>query len=271
LERNSAELTSADFTSADVERIRSAGSVGEIEVHSEIGSTNDRAAERAEEPSLRCPCLILTARQTAGRGRGSNSWWSGPGALTFSLVLEPRRIGLATEAFPQVALAAGLAVCEAIEATLPQQTVGLKWPNDVFLEGRKVCGILLEAPRAASGRVIAGIGVNVNNTLAAAPADVRQRAVSMIDAGGRPLDRTALLIAVLERLDVWLRALAVDASHVFEHWRPYCVLSGKRVCLSAASREIAGICRGIDDSGRLLIATADGIEAHRSGTIVSFD
>jgi BirA family biotin operon repressor/biotin-[acetyl-CoA-carboxylase] ligase len=263
-------LTSADFTSADVERIRSAGSVAEIETHSEIGSTNDRAAERAEEASLRCPCLILAARQTAGRGRGSNAWWSGPGALTFSLVLEPRRIGLATEAFPQAALAAGLAVCEAIEATLPEQTVGLKWPNDVFLCGKKVCGILVEAPRAASGRVIAGIGVNVNNTLAAAPDELRQRAVSMIDVAGRPLDRTGLLIAVLQRLDVWLRALSVDASGVFQRWRPYCVLTGKRVCLSAGSREIAGLCRGIDDAGRLLIATEQGIEAHRSGTIVSF-
>jgi BirA family transcriptional regulator, biotin operon repressor / biotin---[acetyl-CoA-carboxylase] ligase len=259
-----------DFTSADVERIRSQGFVREIEVHSEIGSTNDRAAERAEESALPCPCLILAERQNTGRGRGANTWWSGSGALTFSLVLEPRRIGLATESFPQVALAAGLAVCEAIERTLPQSTVGLKWPNDVFLDGKKVCGILLEAPNVDSGRLIAGIGVNVNNSLAPAPVELRHTAVSMIDLAGRPLDRTQVLIAILERLDVWLRALAVNASRVFERWRAYCVLSGKNVCLRVGTSDVEGLCQGIDDSGRLLIATPQGTRAHRSGTVLSF-
>jgi BirA family transcriptional regulator, biotin operon repressor / biotin---[acetyl-CoA-carboxylase] ligase len=260
-----------DFTSADVERIRSVGLVREIEVHSEIGSTNDRAAERCLEAALACPCLILTARQSAGRGRGSNTWWSGPGALTFSLVLEPRRVGLPTERFSQVALAAGLAVCEAIEQTLPPADVGLKWPNDVFLGGKKVSGILLETPRAASGRLIAGIGLNVNNPFAAAPAELRRTAVSMIDVAGRPLDRTQVLIALLERLEMWLRALAVSEREVFERWRTYCVLTGKRVALKAGARDVEGLCQGIDDSGRLRIATAQGTEAHRSGTVVSFD
>jgi BirA family biotin operon repressor/biotin-[acetyl-CoA-carboxylase] ligase len=260
-----------DFTSADVERIRSAGFVCDVEVHSEIGSTNDRAAERAEEADLRCPCLVLAARQSAGRGRGVNSWWSGPGALTFSLVLEPRRVGLATEFFPQVALAAGLAVCEVIEQTLTEQPVGLKWPNDVFLCGKKVCGILLEAPRIDSGRLITGIGVNVNNTLAAAPADLRRTAVSMIDVAGRQLDRTEVLVVLLERLDMWLRALAVNTSEVFDRWRPYCVLTGKRVRLRVGARDVEGLCQGIDDSGRLMISTSQGTESHPSGTVLSFE
>jgi BirA family biotin operon repressor/biotin-[acetyl-CoA-carboxylase] ligase len=260
-----------DFTSADVERIRAAGCVNDVEVHSEIGSTNDRAVERSEEADLRCPCLILAARQSAGRGRSANSWWSAPGALTFSLVLEPRRIGLATESFPQVALAAGLAVCEVIERTLPGQPVGLKWPNDVFLCGKKVSGILLEAPGIDSGRLIAGIGVNVNNSLTAAPDELRRTAISMIDVAGQPLDRTDVLIALLERLDLWLRALAANASQVFDRWRAYCVLTGKRVSLRVGARDVEGRCDGIDDSGRLIIATSEGPEAHRSGTIVSFD
>ncbi len=260
-----------EFTSADVERIRAAHFVNEIEVHSEIGSTNDRAAERAADPALACPCLILTARQTAGRGRGSNTWWSGPGALTFSLVLEPRRVGLATENFPQVALAAGLAVCEVIEQALPEAVVGLKWPNDVFLSGRKVSGILLEVPHSSSGRLVAGIGLNVNNSLAAAPADLQRTAVSMIDVAGVPLDRTEVLVTLLERLDLWMRALAMNPAEVFARWRPYCVLTGKRVSLGVGARNVEGLCHGIDDSGRLLIATSQGAEAHRSGTVLSFE
>jgi BirA family transcriptional regulator, biotin operon repressor / biotin---[acetyl-CoA-carboxylase] ligase len=271
LDFKSRECTSAEFTSADVERIRSAGSVDEIEVHSEIGSTNDRAAERATDAALSCPCLILAARQTSGRGRGSNSWWSGPGALTFSLVLEPRRVGLPIESYPQVALAAGLAVCEVIEQTLPRAVVGLKWPNDVFLSGKKVSGILLESPHSGSARLIAGIGVNVNNSLAAAPAELRRTAVSMVDVAGGLLDRTGVLVLLLERLEVWIRTLALNGPEIFERWRPYCVLTGKRVRLRAGTRDVEGLCRGIDDGGRLLIATSQGTEAHRSGTVLSFD
>jgi BirA family biotin operon repressor/biotin-[acetyl-CoA-carboxylase] ligase len=261
-----------EFTSADVERIRSGNFVREIEVHSEIGSTNDRAAERALEPSLPCPCLILAARQTAGRGRGANGWWSAPGALTFSLVLEPRRIGLVTERLPQVALASGLAVCEVVGELLPRSPVGLKWPNDVFLSGRKVSGILIEAPSGGgAGRLIAGIGLNVNNAFATAPEELRRTAISMIDVAGRPLDRTTVLLAVLERLDRWLRVLAVDQSAVFERWRHYCILTGKHVRLRAGDRDVEGLCRGIDDDGRLLLSTPQGTEPHRSGTVVSFE
>jgi BirA family transcriptional regulator, biotin operon repressor / biotin---[acetyl-CoA-carboxylase] ligase len=260
-----------EFTSADVERIRSRNFVREIEVHSEIGSTNDRAAERAFEPSLPCPCLILAARQTAGRGRGANTWWSAPGALTFSLVLEPRRIGLVTERLPQVALASGLAVCEVVAELLPRFPVGLKWPNDVFLSGRKVSGILIEAPHAGTGRLVAGIGLNVNNAFAAAPDELRRTAVSMVDIAGQPFDRTAVLLAILERLETWLRVLAVNDCAVFERWRSYCILTGKRVRLRAGDREVEGVCGGIDDDGRVLLSTPQGTEPHRSGTVVSFE
>lgn len=260
-----------EFSSADVERIRSGNFVREIEVHSEIGSTNDRAAERALEPSLPCPCLILTARQTAGRGRGANAWWSAPGALTFSLVLEPWRIGLVNERLSQVALASGLAVCEVIGELLPRSPVGLKWPNDVFLSGRKVSGILIEAPSSGCGRLVAGIGLNVNNGFAIAPDELRRTAVSMIDIAGQPFDRTAVLLAVLDRLDTWLRVLAADERAVFKRWRRYCILTGKRVRLRAGDRDVEGLCCGIDDDGRLLLSTPQGTEPHRSGTVVSFE
>jgi BirA family biotin operon repressor/biotin-[acetyl-CoA-carboxylase] ligase len=127
---------------------------------------------------------------------------------------------------------------------------------------------LLEAPRIDSGRLIAGIGVNVNNSLTAAPAELRRTAVSMIDVAGEPLDRTDVLIVLLERLDLWLRALAVNACEVFERWRPYCVLTGKHVSLRVGTRDVEGICQGIDDDGRLLISNSQGTEAHRSGTVV---
>jgi BirA family biotin operon repressor/biotin-[acetyl-CoA-carboxylase] ligase len=255
----------------DLERIRSSGLVREVEFHTEIGSTNDRAAELARQPSLDCPFLVLAARQTAGRGRGSNRWWSAPGGLTFSLVLEARQSGLPVERWPQIALAAGAAVCEAIEQAIPNAAVGLKWPNDVYLSGKKASGILVEAPSTGTGRLLVGIGVNVNNSFVNAPAELQPLATSMTDVARRPFDSTAVLLAILARFDVCLSNLVGNQRELFERWRTRCLLSGKRVRLSSGSRRVTGVCRGIDETGRLVLVTPEGTERHLSGTIDSFE
>jgi BirA family biotin operon repressor/biotin-[acetyl-CoA-carboxylase] ligase len=215
--------------------------------------------------------LIVAERQTAGRGRGSNRWWSAPGALTFSLVLEGLQSGLPVERWPQIALAAGAAVGEAIELSIPKTTAWLKWPNDVYLAGKKCSGILVEAPAVATGRLIVGIGVNVNNRFAEAPAELQALATSMADVADRSFDPTDVLLAILSRLDSCLSQLAVDETDLFERWRTRCLLTDKRVCLRAGSRQVSGVCQGIDDAGRLLLLTADGLERHLSGTVVSFE
>src|SRR5438034_451345 len=99
----------------------------------------------------------------AGRGRGTNRWWSADGALTFSLVLEAPQERLPMSRWPQVALVAGVAVCEALERMAPRAEMRVKWPNDVYLAGRKICGILSESVPARRDRIVVGIGVNVNN------------------------------------------------------------------------------------------------------------
>jgi len=255
----------------DLHRIRSSGLVREAEFHTEIGSTNDRAAELARRPLLGCPFLVLAARQTAGRGRGANRWWSAPGGLTFSLVLEARQSGLPMERWPQIALAAGAAVCEAIEQSIPDAAVGLKWPNDVYLAGKKASGILVEAPAVATGRLLVGIGVNVNNSFVNAPAELRPLATSMTDVARRAFDSTTVLLAILARFEFWLADLVSNERELFERWRTRCLLAGKRVRLSAGSRQVTGICQGIDDTGRLVLSTPEGIERHLSGTVVSFE
>jgi BirA family biotin operon repressor/biotin-[acetyl-CoA-carboxylase] ligase len=255
----------------DLDRIRSSGLVREVEFHAEIDSTNDRATEQARLPRLDCPYLVLAARQSAGRGRGSNRWWSAPGALTFSLVLDARQSGLPPERWPQIALAAGGAVCEAIEQSIPEAAVGLKWPNDVYLAGKKACGILVEAPAGGTGRLLVGIGVNVNNRLASAPQELTQIATSMIDVAGRPFDLTDVLLAILARFGDWRSHLVNNERGLFERWRRRCLLTGKRVCLNTGSRQVTGLCRGIDDAGLLVLSTPDGTERYLSGTIVSFE
>jgi BirA family transcriptional regulator, biotin operon repressor / biotin---[acetyl-CoA-carboxylase] ligase len=264
-----------DFSSADLHRLRSWGLVRGIEHHAEIDSTNVRAVEVSGREALECPYVVLASNQTAGRGRGANRWWSAPGALTFSLVIDARQLDLPGERWPQVALAAGLAVCHAIEPLISPAVVALKWPNDVFLSAKgcaakKAGGILVEAPAASAGRLVIGIGLNVNNAFAAAPAELREVGTSMIDVAGRPLDRCAVLLSVLEQLGHWLPALAIGNQVLIEQWRRYCLLTGKRVRLQSGSRLVEGLCGGIDESGRLLLVTDRGMESFASGTVIGF-
>ncbi len=147
----------------------------------------------------------------------------------------------------------------------------MKWPNDVYLTGKKAAGILVEMPSDAAGRLLVGIGINVNNSLAAAPAELTQTATSMTDVAHRTFGLTDVLLAVLARFAEWRSKLLDDPPAFFEQWRTRCLLTAKKVCVRDGSRQITGVCRGIDDSGRLTLATPAGIERLLSGTVVSFE
>jgi BirA family biotin operon repressor/biotin-[acetyl-CoA-carboxylase] ligase len=238
-----------------------------VECHKVLGSTSDRALEIAGREVLDTPLLILAEVQTGGRGRGTNRWWAGPGALTFSLVLEAGRLSVPAERWPKLALAAGLAVGETIAELAPGAAVGLKWPNDVFLQGKKVCGILVEAPSSRQGRLIVGIGLNVNNSLSGAPPELRNTATSLLDETGRRHDLTSVLISLLHRLDHEFAALADADLDLSERWRASCVLEGQSLRVSAGDERIDGVCRGIDRDGALVIQTIHGPRRVYSGTV----
>src|SRR5688572_17807249 len=107
----------------DLARIAAAQLVTRIDYHESIGSTSDRALALAAEGETELPLLVLADEQTAGRGRGANRWWTSPGALTFSLVFEAPPDRLPPQRWPQVALAAGVAVCESLEGVCPSATL----------------------------------------------------------------------------------------------------------------------------------------------------
>ncbi len=128
-----------------------------------------------------------------GAGRGGNQWWSAPGALTFSLLVEPDRTWLPVSRWPEISLTVGSAVCLVLQVRCPGHDVQLKWPNDVFAAGRKACGILIEIPPQAPHLLVIGIGVNVNNSMANAPSGLQQKSVALCDLIGTSLDRIELL------------------------------------------------------------------------------
>ncbi len=261
-----------------LDRISQATFVERVEWHDVVSSTNDLGIERAGENPLATPLLILAGEQTAGRGRGRNRWWSAAGALTFSLVFDPRRDlavrrapELPTERWPTVALAAGVALCDVLLEMLPDVSCTLKWPNDVLLAGKKVSGILVEVPPAvapAPRRLVLGMGINVNNSLAAAPPELQSTAAALCDAAGTPGDATTLLIAWLNRFAGHLGALAVGDPALPARWQSLCALSGKDVELQSGNRQVRGTCRGIDTDGALLVDTETGPQRLYAGVLV---
>jgi BirA family biotin operon repressor/biotin-[acetyl-CoA-carboxylase] ligase len=230
-------------------------------------STNDRALELARGETGLLPKLVLVDEQTAGRGRGANRWWSSPGALTFSLLIDSVAMRLEPAVWPRVSLAAGLAVCDAIDGLLGSSIVGLKWPNDVLADRRKLCGILVEIPPGRKDLLVLGIGVNVNGRINTAPAELQSAITSMYDLADRELSRMQVLVTVLCELAEKLNWLAHDVATLHERWQKRCLLTGRTVEVEQADRVLTGICRGIDHDGALLLATPGGIERCLSGVV----
>jgi BirA family transcriptional regulator, biotin operon repressor / biotin---[acetyl-CoA-carboxylase] ligase len=244
--------------------IRRSIPLGGIEAHEVIASTNDRALELAADGHLALPFLVAAERQTAGRGRGANRWWSSPGSLAFSVVVESPTSEVDPARRPRIALVAGLAVCEAIETLLPGCEVRVKWPNDVYVAGRKVCGILVES---RPPRVVVGIGINVNNAAAEAPAELRGTVISLRDAGGRAFDRTDVLTGVLRRLCASLGEFERGEDDLLSRWAPRCFLTGRIVRIESGGRATDGRCRGIDEEGALMLDTEAGLSRHVAGAV----
>jgi BirA family biotin operon repressor/biotin-[acetyl-CoA-carboxylase] ligase len=254
----------------DLPRITKSGLVRHVDYHETLASTNDRALELATRGELPLPLLVLTERQTGGRGRGTNRWWSPAGALTFSLVLEAKAVTLPPETRSRVALVAGLAVCEALAPFVSRAEWRVKWPNDVFANGRKLCGILCESAPGHSDRLIVGIGINVNNAMENAAEPYVARA--LVDLDGRTRDLTEVLLAVLDRFDFhWEELGARGFAALAAAYRERCLLTGKTLTVTSGDEQIVGRCRGIDARGGLVLATESGQRSIVAGSIDAWE
>ena len=237
----------------DLHRLTSSERFAHVELHDVLPSTSDLALRRASAATLETPALIVANEQTAGRGRGKNRWWSSPGALTFSLVVEPARLALDEQSWPRFSLAAAVAICDVVAPLVQPSCCGIHWPNDVFVDEKKVAGLLVEAPSAAADvprRLVLGIGLNVNNSLLTAPVDVRRVGASLSDLAGRSFDLTEILLTLVERLEVRLGQLAAAEEPLVQAWQSRCLLRGRRIELADGT---AGRCQGIDVDGALLL------------------
>jgi BirA family biotin operon repressor/biotin-[acetyl-CoA-carboxylase] ligase len=254
----------------NVRRITAETPVRRVEYHRSIGSTNSRALALAADAELPLPALVLAENQTEGRGRGVHGWWSGPGAIACSLVL-PLQGQCAPHAWPQIALAAAVGVCEALESLAPAARFTVRWPNDVCWQGLKICGILPELSTSTPPRLVLGIGVNVNNSLRGAPSPLPEIAVGLCDIVRKNTNLTSALVALLQAVSERLDDLAGPQSNQPAAWSERCALRGRLVRLRVGRREIDGRCAGIDASGALVLVTSDGRERFYAGTIAALE
>jgi BirA family transcriptional regulator, biotin operon repressor / biotin---[acetyl-CoA-carboxylase] ligase len=243
-----------------------------VEFHASIGSTNDRVWELLRKGDV--GTAVVADLQTAGRGRRGRSWTSPSGVnLMVSVGIRPR---IAAADAWQLGAATALAVLEACRSALPRSLrdeLGLKWPNDVVEErGRKLAGLLLETAITDDrvSEAVLGVGMNVNWRRAEMPAELVDRATSLIELGGGAIDRVALLSAYLGALDEEVTRLE-DGSSPLERYRADSWLTGREVSVSAGERLAQGRVRGIAGDGSLELETQAGFAAIGFGEVVHVD
>ncbi len=215
----------------------------------EVTSTNDVARTLAEAGAPE-GTAVLARTQTAGRGRLGRRWVSPPGGLWLSVVLRPIA---APHEVPRLGLAVGVGCSRAVERCCPVR-LGLRWPNDLVVEGKKVGGILLEAGPEVRW-VVAGIGINVQ-----VPRDLLpEGAGSLEDLVGSPVDRAALLQALLGELELVYEVFrGGDWATLREWWRQRSTTLGRRVRVHVSSGVYEGVAEDVDEDGALVVRLADG-------------
>jgi BirA family biotin operon repressor/biotin-[acetyl-CoA-carboxylase] ligase len=257
----------------------------------ETDSTNTQALSLLESslpdalqpdshPSIPVPHLIYAETQTSGRGRGANAWWSATGSLTFSLMIDAEQLGLSNQQQMLIPLLTGLAILGTSEGRVSRRLdanatknrpalLALKWPNDVYLAGKKLAGILCEVPATHPRHCVIGVGFNVNNSFADAPEEIRNRAISLLDQSDQTHDRLKILKTFLDHLETLLKQCAAGVP-VLDAWPGHCMLTGKQITLQTGATRITGRCHGISSSGALIIETAHGPQEFLGGTIAAW-
>jgi BirA family biotin operon repressor/biotin-[acetyl-CoA-carboxylase] ligase len=221
----------------------------QLDYREATGSTNDDAREAAAAGAAE-GLVIVASRQDAGRGRRGAAWVCPPGeGLAFSVLLRPREN---KALWPRLSLAAGLAVAEALGRL--GVVAEVKWPNDVWVAGRKIAGILVEA---GDDHVVVGVGINVG--VREFPPALAESATSLALERGDPPELPMVLLPVLERLQVWQAKIGAGFDELLRAFRVRCALTGKAVRLLAADGMLSGTVAGIGDGGELLLQTGTGL------------
>lgn len=222
-----------------------------FQYHDQVDSTNDLAQNwlRAGAPA---GAVVIADEQLKGRGRRGHFWHTPPGvALAVSVMLRPDRAAL-----HQVTLLGALAIAETLIA-LGATDVGIKWANDVLLNGRKVSGVLSESIWDGDQLVGAVLGMGVNVRVDFSNTDLAAKAISIEPALGMQVNRAEVLAKLLSRVDFWAAQLGTRA--LFQAWRSRLVTPGQQVTVIDEQTTISGTAVDVDEQGALLVRDGAGV------------
>lgn len=216
-------------------------------------STNDELARLARNKKIPEGTVIYTDHQISGKGQRGNEWFDKPGEnVLLSLLLKPRFLSVQKQFY--LNLATGLSILDLLKSYVPGKQVKLKWPNDVYIESKKVSGILIENILRGSSIEwsVNGIGLNLNQE-----DDLPQNATSVFVESGSKVDRLDFIDELVYWIEVWYRKL-IDGSFndVLDSYHETLYWINEVHIFKAQGREFRGTIKGIDSTGRLIIATS---------------
>lgn len=233
----------------DLNRLKAARPFNNIHYFASIGSTMTEAARLASSDASH-GTIVIADEQTAGVGRLGRSWISKPDVGIYCSIL--LRLSLPPAQLPVASLLLGLAASEAIQKATNLKC-DLRWPNDVLIQDKKVCGILTQLVDSC---IIAGIGINVNQT--EFEEGLRTPATSLRIESGGAQSREEILVALLESVDLFCQLLEAQGAapilRAFSAISSY--VNGRRVTVEDGGAE--GITAGLDECGFLMLRTSDG-------------
>ena len=220
-----------------------------------VSSTNDVARDLASSGAIEGLCVIAR-EQTAGRGRQSRSWSSPPGeGLYLSLILRP---SVTASDSGIITLAAAVAVAETLRLDF-EIAADIKWPNDVLVAGRKICGILVEAAIEGDRLQYAVMGIGVNLAQRSFPEEISNDATSVRMETGRAVEPEDFMQLLFPRLGHWYLVATSDAACVRDRWEELSS-SGRdcRVSVESSDGLVEGVTRGLTAGGALIVELATG-------------
>jgi BirA family biotin operon repressor/biotin-[acetyl-CoA-carboxylase] ligase len=231
-----------------------------------LPSTNSEAARQATLGAAEGLCIVA-AEQTAGRGRLQRQWASPKDAgLYFSIVLRPK---IEQRFWPLITLAAALAVSETLYQIYELKS-DIKWPNDILVNDKKLCGVLAETVETSLGRAVV-VGIGINLTSKSLPAEIMGIAVSIHDATGHVPDSESIVLALIPELKRRYKILQSSdgPEDIIREWSARSsYASGKRVRVSSDGSVFEGTTRGLESDGALRIETDTGeIRIIRTGDL----
>jgi BirA family biotin operon repressor/biotin-[acetyl-CoA-carboxylase] ligase len=235
-----------------------------VEYYCATESTNRRARELAAAGAAE-GTLVVAETQSAGRGRLGRSWLSPAGGIWFSLILRPQ---LPPYKAQLITLLAAVAAAEAT-GTVAGFTPGIKWPNDLLINGRKLAGILTEvsAEMEQVNYLVLGLGFNANMPISAF-GELGESATSVLAETAAPVSRVAWVQEFLHIFETgYLDAKRRGFDDVLNRWRRYSITLGQNVQVNLGSRRVMGLAVDIDEQGALLVRTRDGIESFLAGEV----